>query len=285
MQNKPTALAYGLVILLIVGCIYGGYWVITNKARNVIPQKEIDLGKAKDVITPTAATSGITTQTSYDYVPNQKLPEVKGASSYKWNANDPVVVFPINQWIGWLPIVAANRGFNANKESIFYQKYKFCVQLKLIDDPVVARDTYVAGESHVLWGTLDMMALFAHGLMKDSRTSPRIYQQIDWSNGGDGIVVRDNIKSVSDLAGKTITYAQNSPSEYYLNTLLLSGGVQPKFVSHKYTKSAFEASAAFVGEHTADGTPVNDACVSWAPDIYKQHRRQGARHETALYHG
>ena len=32
---------------------------------------------------------------------------------------------------------------------------------------------------------------------------PRIFQQIDWSNGGDGIVVRDNIKTVADLRDKT----------------------------------------------------------------------------------
>jgi hypothetical protein len=28
---------------------------------------------------------------------------------------------------------------------------------------------------------------------------PRMYQQIDWSNGGDGIIARDSIKSISDL--------------------------------------------------------------------------------------
>lgn len=247
MQNngiKP--LGWLVIIVLVGGMCFGGWWIISNKAKSVIPAKDIDLSKAKQVITPTA-TTGVTTQSAYTYVPGERLPAVKGTSSYKWNQSDPTVVFPINVWIGWLPIVAANHGFNANTESIFYKKYKFKVQLKLIDDPVAARDAYAAGESHVLWGTLDMINLFASGLMKDSRTAPRIYQQIDWSNGGDGIVVRDNIKSVSDLAGKSIVYAQNSPSQYYLNTLLLAGGVQPNRVAHKYTKSAFEASAAFVG--------------------------------------
>ena len=89
-----------------------------------------------------------------------------------------------------------------------------------------------------------------------------MYQQIDWSSGGDGIVARDNIKSIEDLKGKTVAYAQSSPSQYYFNTLLLFAGVQPKQVSHKYTRSAFEASAAFVADKNID------ACVSWAPDIY-----------------
>jgi NitT/TauT family transport system substrate-binding protein len=198
----------------------------------------------------------------YKYVPEQKLPAVKGTSSYKWDAKEKIVKFPINVWIGWLPIVAANHGFAPNAESIFYKKYGFKVNLKLIDDPVVARDAYVSGDSHVLWGTLDMIALFAPELMRDSRTAPRVFQQIDWSNGGDGIVVRSSISSVGDLRGRTVVYAQNSPSQYFLNNLLLNAGIQPGEVKHRYTATAFEAAAAFVAD------PKIDACVSWAPDIY-----------------
>src|SRR5205809_714756 len=70
----------------------------------------------------------------------------------------------------------------------------FKVELVLIDNPVQMRDTYAAGDIHVGWGTLDMLPLFMPGLSKDSRTMPRVYQQIDWSNGGDGVVVRSSIK-------------------------------------------------------------------------------------------
>ena len=143
---------------------------------------------------------------------------------------------------------AANHGFSPNEDSIFFKEYGFKVNLKLIDDPVVARDAFAAGESHILWGTLDMMVLFAPELMKDSRTAPRIFQQVDWSNGGDGIVVRGDIASAQDLRGKTVVYAQNSPSQYFLNNLLLNAGVQPSEVNHKYTASAFEAAAAFVAQ-------------------------------------
>ncbi len=207
-------------------------------------------------------TKGITTVSEYKYVPGEKLPPVKGVSGYKWDPAQKVVNFPINVWIGWLPIVAANHGFSPNADSIFAKKYGFKVNLKLIDDPVVARDAFAAGESHVLWGTLDMMVLFAPDLMKDSRSAPRIFQQVDWSSGGDGIVVRGAIRSVADLKGKTIVYAQNSPSQYFVNNLLLNAGVQPCEVKHKYTATAFEAAAAFVADKSID------ACVSWAPDIY-----------------
>ncbi len=260
----PTALGKIVIVLFILGCLAAAGWFFRD---TIFPGRDgggtVDMDKFREqqggaeAMDPT----GITTVTEYKYIPAQKLPPVKGTSAYKWDTNK-VVEFPINVWIGWLPIVAANNGFAPSTESVFYKKYGFKVNLKLIDDPVAARDAYAAGQSHILWGTLDMMALFAPELMKDSRTAPRIYQQIDWSNGGDGIVVRSKIASVRDLKGRTIVYAQNSPSQYFINNLLLNAGIQPGEVKHKFTSTAFEAAAAFVAD------PSIDACVSWAPDIY-----------------
>lgn len=123
-------------------------------------------------------TNSITTVKDYQFVPRETLPPVQGTSAYKWDDEEKIVVFPINVWSGWLPIIAANHGFAPSTESIFFKKYGFKVDLKLIDDPVAARDTYASGNSHVLWGTLDMMVLFASELAKDSRTAMRIYQQV-----------------------------------------------------------------------------------------------------------
>jgi NitT/TauT family transport system substrate-binding protein len=219
-----------------------------------------DNPKGPEAFDPT----GITTVKEYEYRSEARLPPVKpnAVSGYKWDAANKTFKFPINVWIGWLPIIAANHGAKANQESVFFKKHGFMVDIVLVDDPVACRDGYIAGDYPVLWGTLDMMVLFSEQLMKDSRTAPRIFQQIDWSNGGDGIVVRDSIRSVADLKGKTVVYAQNSPSQYYLNALLIYAGLQPKDVNHKYTNTAFEAAAAFVSD------PKVDACVSWAPDIY-----------------
>lgn len=271
----PTALGKIVLVLIVLALLGGAAFFFKDLiAPQEKQQGDIDLTKFQQsggdasgdsstgVKVEAPDTKGITTVNEYAYVPGERLPPVKGVSAYKWNASEKIVEFPINVWIGWLPIVAANGGFKPNADSIFFKEYGFKVNLKLIDDPVIARDAYASGESHVLWGTLDMMVLFAPGLMKDSRTAPRIYQQIDWSSGGDGIVVRDGIQSVKDLKGKTIVYAQNSPSQYFVNNLLLNAGIQPKDVKHKYTQSAFEAAAAFVSDKSID------ACVSWAPDIY-----------------
>src|SRR2546425_7270439 len=48
-----------------------------------------------------------------------------------------------------------------------------------------SRDAYAAGNIHIGWATLDMIPLFVEQLHRDSRTMPRVFQQIDYSNGGD----------------------------------------------------------------------------------------------------
>src|SRR3954468_15113100 len=133
------------------------------------------------------------------------------------------------------------------------------------------RDAYAAGNIHVGWATLDMIPLFLEGLRKDSRVMPRVYQQVDWSNGGDGIVVRENIKTMSDLRGKTVVLAQNSPSHFFILNALINAGVQPSEVNFKYTQDAFQAAAAFNADKNISGV------VSWAPDIYNLEKAKGNR--------
>jgi len=215
-------------------------------------------------------TSGITTAKEYKYVPAAKLPPVQGISSYKPLA-DRTVRFAINVWAGWAPIILANNGFKAGKIWKTPGGKDFKVELILIDDPVAMRDAYAAGNVHVGWATLDMVPLFLEALHKDSRVMPRIYQQVDWSNGGDGIVVRDSVKSIADLRGKTIVLAQNSPSHFFALNALINGGVQPSEVNFKFTQDAFQAAAAFNADKKIAGA------VSWSPDIYNLAKVKGNR--------
>src|SRR5437868_9044455 len=116
-----------------------------------------------------------------------------------------------------------------------------------------------------------MVPLFMRDFVKDSRVMPRIYQQIDWSNGGDGIVVRENIKTVADLRGKRIVLAQNSPSHYFALNILVYGGVQPSEVKIDSTEDAFQAAKAFERDKGIA------AAVSWSPDIYNLAKVKGNR--------
>jgi NitT/TauT family transport system substrate-binding protein len=212
-------------------------------------------------------TSSVTTVKEYSFRPMERLPDVKGTSAYK-PLEDNTVRFALNVWAGWGPIILANDGFKPGKIWKTAKGDEFKVELVLIDNPVAMRDAYAAGEVHIGWATLDMVPLFMEGFVdktgqpRDSRVMPRIYQQIDWSNGGDGIVARESIKTVSDLRGKKVVLAQNSPSHYFLLNMLVAGGVQPSEVNMVFTDDAFQAAAAFNAQKDAA------AAVSWAPDIY-----------------
>jgi len=208
------------------------------------------------------------TAASYTFVPDKTLPAVEGVSNYE-PLQDRTVKFALNVWAGWAPIILFNEGKGPGKLWKTPGGEDFKVELILIDDPVAMRDAYAAGQVHIGWATLDMVPLFMEELQKDSRIRPRIYQQVDWSNGGDGIVIRrsfakdPNRPTISDLRGKKIVLAQNSPSQFFVLNALINGGVQPSEVNFVFTQDAFQAAAAF----NADKGVA--ACVSWAPDIYK----------------
>lgn len=268
-QPKPAFyLAVFVVVIGLVGMALWRYGAIgPNRSDERISSEE--LGQMKGGAEAPDA-SGITTVKEYNYVPATRLPEVKGISSYQPMA-DRTLRMAINVWAGWGPIIYANNGFRPGKIWKAPGGKDFKVELVLIDDPVAMRDAYAAGNIHVGWATLDMIPLFLEGLRRDTRVMPRVFQQVDWSNGGDGIVVREAIKTMADLRGKTIVLAQNSPSHFFALNALINAGVQPAEVDFKFTQDAFQAAAAFNADKSLAGA------VSWAPDIYNLEKVRGNR--------
>lgn len=272
MNGQPKPGFYFVVLLVILSLVgYGMYRLKTPSGSDASPAV-VDAGQQtdnSDTTTPTPTdggaeapdTAGITTVKEYAYVPSQRLPDVKGVSNYS-AMNARTVRFAINVWAGWAPIVYANGGFKPGKLWQVPGGQPFKVELVLIDDPVSMRDAYAAGDVHIGWATVDMLPLLLESLQKDSRVMPRIFQQVDWSNGGDGIVVRNSIKTASDLRGKTVVLAQNSPSHFFALNVLINSGVEPAEVDFRFTNTAFEAAAAFNADKKIAGV------VSWAPDIY-----------------
>ena len=268
-NGQPRPAFYVAVLLVVVALVCLALWRFGaigpgNQAGSISTEelKQVKGGaEAPD-------SAGITTVKEYKYVAATKLPEVKGISSYKPMA-DRTVRFAINVWAGWSPIIYANNGFKPGKVWKTPGGKDFKVELVLIDDPVAMRDAYAAGNLHIGWATLDMVPLFLEGLRKDTRVMSRVYQQVDWSNGGDGIVVRDTVKTMADLRGKTVVLAQNSPSHYFVLNALINAGVQPAEVDFKFTQDAFQAAAAFNADKRLAGV------VSWAPDIYNLEKVKG----------
>src|SRR5512138_353221 len=267
-MGNPKPGFYVALLLVVAGLVGFAFWRFKNvserpaaggQAQTELPDER--KGEAPD-------TGGITTKKEYDFVPAQRLPEVKGVSSYA-PMKDRTVRMAINVWAGWAPLIYANEGFQARKVWKDAKGKPFKLEIVLIDDPVAMRDAFAAGNVHLGWSTVDMLPLLVEGLQKDSRVMPRVFQQIDWSNGGDGIVVRETVKTMADLRGKTVVLAQNSPSHFFALSALVSAGVQPAEVQFKFVGDAFQAAAAFNADKNIS------ACVSWAPDIYNLEKVKG----------
>src|SRR5437773_1929563 len=270
-NGQPKPVFYVAVLLVVLGLVGLAIWrygaIRPGGQAGQISNEELSQLKGG---AEAADSASITTVKEYKYVAASRLPEVKGISSYKPMA-DRTVRFAINVWAGWSPMIYANNGFKPGKAWKTPGGKDFKLELVLIDDPVAMRDAYAAGNLHVGWATLDMLPLFLEGLRKDTRVMPRVYQQVDWSNGGDGIVVRDTIKTLADVRGKTMVLAQNSPSHYFVLNALINAGVQPAEVEFKFTQDAFQAAAAFNADKRLAGV------VSWAPDIYNLEKVKGNR--------
>lgn len=268
--GKPKP-AFFIAVLAVIAALVGLSVYRCSAKKKAKKPDAVDISKIKQQAGSNAtpgnaedpnALDGVTTVKEYSFEAATKLPPVPGTSDFTALGKDRVVKFSINVWAGWAPIIYANEGFSPKKEWSDGKGGKFKVQLVLADNPVDMRNAFAAGETHIGWATVDMLPLMVEGLKKDPRTMPRVYHQVDWSNGGDGIVVRESIKNVAALKGKKVVLAQNSPSHYFLLNALLNGGLQPSDVEMVFTKDAFQAAAAYKAKPDIAG------CVSWAPDIY-----------------
>lgn len=170
--------------------------------------------------------------------------------------NDEVVTVGVVTWGGYAGGQYFNKGFEANEESRFYQDYGFKVEFKVLDDFVPSRDAWKAGDVDLLWATIDAFTTEVDGL-KDF--NPRVIMQADWSRGGDAIVVRRGINSVADLKGKTVAFAEMTPSHTFLLWMLEAGGLKYSDIQPKIVESAINAADLFKKGQV-------DAAVVWSPD-------------------
>ncbi len=158
-------------------------------------------------------------------------------------------------WGGYAGGQYWNKGFAANTESRFFKENGFKVDFKILDDPTASRNAWKNDEVQLLWATIDALPTEMPGL---AAYDPVVVFQADWSRGGDAIVVRRGITSVSDLRGKQIAVAEMSPSHSFLIWLLSAAGMTTNDVKIVGVPSPVEAADAFKANNV-------DAAVVWSP--------------------
>jgi outer membrane protein OmpA-like peptidoglycan-associated protein len=145
------------------------------------------------------------------------------------------VQLPIITWGGDIATILANGdSLNTAPGSIFAQQ-GLSFTLKRQDDFPTQVGGFIGGESPYMRCTVGMLDQ-AVEVLQDPRVKPIVVGQLTYSTGGDVLVVKPNIRKLSDLKGKTIVLQAYGPHVDFLTTVLENAGVSLKDVTVKYVK-------------------------------------------------
>jgi len=231
-MNNLTVFSKFLIILLVMGGLFGGYKVAQNQGwlDKMAPE-----GKQSQDIEPGSFGAGNQTQST--------------------ELGRPLRVCVVT-WGGYAGGQYFNRGFKPNASSEFKKKYNLDVEFILMDDYNASREAWKADKVDLLWTTADSFVTETEALEK---FHPKVVFQADWSRGGDAIVVTGNINTVADLRGKTVAVAEGTPSHTLLLWLLSAGGLKYSDIKVVKAPSAIDAATYFKQNKV-------EAAVVWSPD-------------------
>ncbi|MGB4839489.1 MAG: phosphate ABC transporter substrate-binding/OmpA family protein [Saprospiraceae bacterium] len=161
-------------------------------------------------------------------------------------------------WGGYAPGLYFNEGPTANEQSRFYKDYGFKVEFKVENDLLNAMNAWMAGEYDVLVQTADAFPLYT-APDDINAFKPQAFMQVDWSRGGDAVIVKRGINTANDLKGKRIAVAVPSPAQTLLNNTLEAAGLKYDDVTIVKTSDNLKAAELFRSNDV-------DAAVVWSPD-------------------
>lgn len=141
----------------------------------------------------------------------------------------PVQV-PIITWGGDIATIHANGNAAATAAGSRFAAEG--LELRLVREDVFSKqvESYIAGRSPYLRGTVGMLNMAAESLNRDVRIKPVVIYQMTWSAGGDALVVKGNINSTADLKGKTIALQAYGPHVDYMTKILADAGLSVRDV-------------------------------------------------------
>ncbi len=215
-------------------------------------------------ITPTG---GITGGNSSNYTFEKPGPfTVPPVGGYQLSTVDlgegsvPLLRIPLDTWGGYAALFAANGGMKPNKDSLFYKRGKFAVELVLVEDSTEQMKGYASGKYPVIWAPMDSLPILYDAFRNDKRVQPKVLGLFDWSSG-DGIIVRNSIKNPVDLKGKMVLTSSNTPYSFILLWYLAQNGLTGNDVKVVWIDDGDKALEVFKKDKNFA------AWVSWAPYI------------------
>ena len=193
-------------------------------------------------------------------------PKLKAAGAYE--PADNTVHIDLSEYAGYAGLIVANKGLEPNEESFFFKKHGFKVKITFSEEdnwsPVNA------GELAASASTVDVLPLYGRQL---EAVVPVL---ISFSRGADAIVVRDGIKTVNDLKGKTLATGQFNESDFFIRYMAQQAGLavnlmpdlkanaDPTKVNLVVCADSFGAGDLFLRD-LKDGRTRVHGCATWEP--------------------
>src|SRR6476659_7706655 len=233
----------GWILIFLIGLALVGY--------SLVKYGVIDAGKLG------GSSKG---SSSAEKVDTTKPLELPASSS---SDDNPEVRVRINVWVGCAGGLVANGGLETAQDSIFAKK-GLKVSFKIIDDWTEGASALATNNVDVMLTTLDVYAK-DYGQFQEKGFGSHAFLMVDWSRGADGVIGKQGINSIEDLAGKTVAFAPYTPSHFLLYNGLKTSGLSTEqrneiFNKAVHTKDGIEPATLFAQEKV-------DAAVAWDPDM------------------
>lgn len=176
-------------------------------------------------------------------------------------SDDKTINLSLDEWIGWKPIIDANGGLSTKENSI-YDKLGIKVNISIINDATQSSNAIISKKLDAAGYTINRTA-FLSQKFKAAGIDVIMPYITNFSNGGDGIIAKSTIASVSDLVNAKIGVPEFSEAHslvvWFVNQSDLSDSDKQKIINNLIMFSTPDdaAKAFFAGQI--------DVAATWEP--------------------
>lgn len=189
------------------------------------------------------------------------MPDSDGNVINTDKSNNKTINLSLDEWIGWKSIIDANGGLTTKDGSI-YDKLGINVNISVINDATMSSNALISGKLDAAGYTINRTA-FLSTKFKEAGVDVVMPFITNFSNGGDGIIAKNDIYSVSDLINAKVGVPQFSEAHtlvvWFVNQSDLSQKDKQSIIDNLiFFETPDEAAKAFFAGEI-------DVAATWEP--------------------
>lgn len=176
-------------------------------------------------------------------------------------SDDKTINISLDEWIGWKEIIDSNGGLTTQPGSI-YDKLGINVNISIINDATQSSNALISGSLDAAGYTVNRTA-FLSNKFSEAGVDVVMPYITNFSNGGDGIIAKSSITSVTDLVNAKIGVPQFSEAHslvvWFVNQSDLTEEEKQQIINNLiFFETPDEAAKAFFAGQI-------DVAATWEP--------------------